>query len=353
MVTVLVGAATLVVAAPPAGAVVRRTATLHTTGAYVYVRNGPTSTNRIVAAVRQGTRLSVNCQVFGQGMAGRARTTGYWDKLTSGAYLSDAYVRWYPNRSVPWCSASGHRAVAAVYSRTATVTVHRGPDTRYAVVGRLSNRQRFGVACQQWGQRVQGPRTSSPIWNVLATGRQVPDALTLWRPGRPALPWCGQSPWSGPVSQSTFIRRVAPGAQAGQRAYRVPASVTIAQAILESGWGSSGLTRRDHNYFGIKCFGNPGQVAVGCRSYATHECGGGRCWKTRASFRVYRNLNGSMVDHGRWLAERPRYAGAFRYRLSPERFAMAIHRAGYATSPVYAANLIRIMRRYHLYRFNR
>ena len=49
----------------------------------------------------------------------------------------------------------------------------------------------------------------------------------------------------------------------------MPASVTIAQSILESGWGRSYLTRRDHSYFGIKCFGNAGTIALGCRSYAT------------------------------------------------------------------------------------
>ncbi|GGJ80668.1 hypothetical protein GCM10010123_08250 [Pilimelia anulata] len=299
-----------------------------------------------------GARLSVLCQMFGQNVAGRVRTTGYWNKLTTGAFISDGFVAWRPNRAVPWCSATGVRATATAYTRGTGVIIRRGPDTRHPAVGRLSNRQRFGVACQQWGQRVRGPATTSPIWNVLATGRQVPDALTLWRPGRPSLPWCGQAGWTVPPTPSNFIRRVAPGARMSQARYRVPASVTIAQAILESGWGKSLLTRRDHNYFGIKCFGAPGTIAIGCRGYATHECGGGKCWRTRATFRVYRNLAGSMLDHAKWLAERPRYRGAFRYYLSPGRFAAAIHRAGYATSPVYARNLIRIMSRYNLYRFN-
>jgi flagellar protein FlgJ len=150
-----------------------------------------------------------------------------------------------------------------------------------------------------------------------------------------------------------FITRVAPGARRGARRYRVPASVTIAQAILESGWGRSRLTRRDHNYFGIKCFGRPGLIAIGCRSYATHECGRGRCWRTRAHFRAYRNASGSMADHGHFLVVNPRYRGAFRHWRKPDRFAVAIHRAGYATSPTYARNLIRIMRRYDLYRYDR
>jgi flagellar protein FlgJ len=48
----------------------------------------------------------------------------------------------------------------------------------------------------------------------------------------------------------------------------VPASVTIARSILESGWGESDLSKNDNNYFGIKCFeGDPGPIATGCRTY--------------------------------------------------------------------------------------
>ena len=60
-----------------------------------------------------------------------------------------------------------------------------------------------------------------------------------------------------------------------------------------------------------------------------------------------------MVDHGRFLVVNPRYRGAFRFTRSRNRFAVAIHRAGYATSPTYARKLIRIMKRHNLYRFDR
>jgi flagellar protein FlgJ len=133
----------------------------------------------------------------------------------------------------------------------------------------------------------------------------------------------------------------------------VPASVTIAQAILESGWGRSGLSLVDHNYFGIKCFGSPGTIAIGCRSYPTTECNGNRCYRTTAQFRVYRTTADSFADHGRFLVVNQRYRKAFAYLKDPNRFAIEIHKAGYATSPTYSKNLIALMKLYNLYRFDK
>ena len=60
------------------------------------------------------------------------------------------------------------------------------------------------------------------------------------------------------TSQQTFISEIAPGAMAAQSRYGIPAAVTIAQAIDESGWGQSALAIRDHNLFGIKGTGPAG-----------------------------------------------------------------------------------------------
>ena len=129
--------------------------------------------------------------------------------------------------------------------------------------------------------------------------------------------------------------------------------MTIAQSILESGWGRSGLTRRDHSYFGIKCFGTPGTIAVGCRTYATTECEGDRCFPTTAAFRAYRNAAGSFADHGNFLKVNSRYQNAFKYSTNPDQFAREIHKAGYATSPSYANDLIALMKQYNLYRYDK
>ena len=133
----------------------------------------------------------------------------------------------------------------------------------------------------------------------------------------------------------------------------MPTSVTIAQAIHESGWGRSGLNRDGNSYFGMKCFGSPGIIATGCRPYATTECSQESCYGTRASFRIYTNVWASFKDHGLALATLARYRKAFRYVNDPNRFAIEIHKAGYATGPTYAKSLIRIMKQYNLYRFDR
>lgn len=158
---------------------------------------------------------------------------------------------------------------------------------------------------------------------------------------------------AGPVDTEAFLRRVAKPARRSHQRHQVPASVTIAQAILESGWGRSRLASVDRNYFGIKCSaGQPGPIASGCRSYETSEHDGKGYHRVIAKFRVYRTVGGSFRDHGAFLKNNTRYRAAFRYSRAPERFARAIAAAGYATSPTYADSLIGLMRRYDLYRFD-
>jgi flagellar protein FlgJ len=339
-------------------------ATVYTAGGPLNVRAGASLATRVVTRLPDGSRVRVLCKVYGQSVRGPARRSAYWDRLGPGRYVADAYLRWRrarpgparPDRSVAlrWCGSTGGPTTATVASAGGAVNARSGPGSRFRRLGRLANGRPLFVRCQRWGDRINGPRGATNAWYALPGGRYVAGALVAWAPSRPALPWCGQAPPTVPAAIPTgFLDRVSGPARLGMRRYRVPASVTIAQAILESGWGRSRLTRRDHNYFGIKCFGEPGPIALGCRSYPTHECGGGRCWRTRAQFRAYRNAAGSMADHGRFLVVNPRYRGAFRHTRSPDRFARAIHRAGYATSPTYARNLIRLMRRYDLYRYDR
>ena len=141
-------------------------------------------------------------------------------------------------------------------------------------------------------------------------------------------------------------------AQASQREFKVPASVTLAQAILESGWGKSKLAVQDRNYFGIKCFGGPGGYAAGCRDYPTTECGSGGCGKTTASFRTYRTAADSFADHGAFLVSNSRYRPAFAHTGDPDRFAQEIAKAGYATDPAYPTKLIGLMRTHDLSRYD-
>ena len=148
------------------------------------------------------------------------------------------------------------------------------------------------------------------------------------------------------AAQQAFISRVAPGAIAAQQRYGIPAAVTIAQAIDESGWGQSVLATADHNLFGIKGAGPAGSDMLPTRE---HENG---AWVTRtAPFRVYRNTAESIEDHSRLLATGAAYQHAMASRHLPDAFANALTGV-YATDPDYGSNLIALMRLYNLYRYD-
>ncbi|MFN8521758.1 MAG: glucosaminidase domain-containing protein [Chloroflexota bacterium] len=150
--------------------------------------------------------------------------------------------------------------------------------------------------------------------------------------------------------ERAFILTVAPGARHSQRGTGVPASVTLAQAILESNWGRSRLATEARNLFGIKAFTRPGTDGVYAAN--TWEVYRGASVITREIFKAYKTIDDSIVDHGLWFIEQPRYAGALRVADDPRAFAYAINAAGYATDPAYAPKLIWLMNQHNLFAFD-
>lgn len=162
------------------------------------------------------------------------------------------------------------------------------------------------------------------------------------------------APRSGNAFTRTYIASVAPLAQREMREHGVPASVAIAQSVLESNWGRSTLSTNQHNYFGIKCSRRTSPLQFGCVQSQTLEyLSGERPTRVKASFRTYRSVSDSFLDHGLFLRTHQRYAGAFRHTGDPDAFVRAVARAGYATDPQYAATVTRLMREHDLYRFDR
>jgi flagellum-specific peptidoglycan hydrolase FlgJ len=148
------------------------------------------------------------------------------------------------------------------------------------------------------------------------------------------------------AAQQAFINEVATGAVKAQQRYGIPAAVTIAQAIDESGWGQSRLATQDNNLFGIKGTGPAGSVSLPSQEYLNGQ------WVTMtAPFRVYNNVAESIDDHSLLLATGSSYKQAMADRKSPDAFANDLTGV-YATDPSYGANLIRIMRLYNLYRYD-
>lgn len=139
-----------------------------------------------------------------------------------------------------------------------------------------------------------------------------------------------------------FIQSVAQGAIDGWNQYRVLPSITVAQAILKSGWGQSSLSTSAHNLFGIKGSYNGHSVVM-----RTREVYGGRSVYVNANFRAYANNSESVTDHGRFLNVNSRY----RNLLGDTNYvsvANKLRQDGYATDPSYANSLINLVRTYNL-----
>lgn len=140
------------------------------------------------------------------------------------------------------------------------------------------------------------------------------------------------------------------GAISSEKKYKVPASVTLAQIILESGGSYPGnlsqMAYETHNLFGIK-----GKGPAGSKKYPTTEYRNGVKIVVMADFRKYHNVAESIADHGKVLAGK-HYKKYTAGCTSSDEFAKAIHKAGYATSPVYSQTLITLMQQYDLYQFD-
>lgn len=123
--------------------------------------------------------------------------------------------------------------------------------------------------------------------------------------------------------------------------YGIPASITLAQGILESGAGNSSLTRRSNNHFGIKC-----HDWTGDRVYHDDD-------RRQECFRKYDNPNYSYRDHSLFLRNGARYNALFRLRVDDYKgWARGLKAAGYATDPRYPRKLINLIEEYELHQFD-
>lgn len=124
--------------------------------------------------------------------------------------------------------------------------------------------------------------------------------------------------------------------------WKVPASITLAQGLLESGAGKSELARKGNNHFGIKCHGWTGR-----RTYHDDD-------ETGECFRAYDNVKDSYDDHSQFLARQPRYKKLFSLSIENYRgWAYGLKECGYATSKTYAQQLINIIELYNLHQYDK
>ena len=149
----------------------------------------------------------------------------------------------------------------------------------------------------------------------------------------------------GPTSAMTrqeYIARYARLAVSEMNRSGIPASITLAQALLESDNGNSALAKASNNHFGIKCKSGWTGATIRHDDDEMQEC-----------FRKYSSVSDSYKDHSNFLRTQQRYAELFTYpRTDYRRWAQGLKAAGYATSPTYADNLIRIIEENNLTRFD-
>jgi flagellum-specific peptidoglycan hydrolase FlgJ len=142
-----------------------------------------------------------------------------------------------------------------------------------------------------------------------------------------------------------YIRRFAPVAIAEMKKFGIPASITLAQALLESNAGQSKLAEKANNHFGLKCFDK--------------RCKRGHCINhpdnTHKDFFVsYPNVWGSFRAHSKLLSDSDRYQSLFELGKHDFRaWANGLEQAGYATDELYAEKLIAIIQNLKLYKFDR
>ena len=140
-----------------------------------------------------------------------------------------------------------------------------------------------------------------------------------------------------------YIKKYAPLAVLEMHKYDIPASITLAQGILESGNGRSQLASKSNNHFGIKCHTGWKGAKVYHDDDEKGEC-----------FRKYKFVETSYKDHSEFLSGRRRYASLFKLRKSDYKgWAKGLKKAGYATDKKYPKKLIKIIEEYKLYEFDK
>lgn len=165
------------------------------------------------------------------------------------------------------------------------------------------------------------------------------------------------------IAKSDFIDTVGPMARANYRRTGILASVTMAQAILESGWGQSTLAENGNNLFGMKMSlsGNnwSGSAWDGINYYkkSTYEYGSGGRYSIKAKFRKYSCVEDSIEDHSAYLlgaknGSRKRYAGLTKTKSYKKQLTI-IKKGGYATSGSYVNDLCKVIRTYNLTKWDK
>ncbi len=158
------------------------------------------------------------------------------------------------------------------------------------------------------------------------------------------------------AQSNDFLSQAVALAREVQQHMRIPASVILAQSILETSWGRDPIA--PNNYFSLKAFEqhdgsvNYGLIATGWTWVSTPEWDGSKWVSRRERFRVYQTMADSFHDLGRLYTQNDRYAAAMHASDDPRQFAREIAAAGFATDPAYGDKLVEVMDKYNLFQYD-
>ncbi len=157
------------------------------------------------------------------------------------------------------------------------------------------------------------------------------------------------NPGKSVMSKTQFFNTIAPAAEEIYKQDKIFASITLAQAMLESSTGNSALTRKANNLFGIKAYNWTGKTI----KMQTKEHNDGTDIVTMGTFRSYDNWGESIEDHTNFLMENNTYKhhGVFKATSFAEQ-AKALQASGYATDPDYAKELVALIKEYNLDKYD-
>lgn len=144
---------------------------------------------------------------------------------------------------------------------------------------------------------------------------------------------------SGPSNAVAYVEQYKRIAVAESIRTGIPASIKLAQGILESGYGGSPLAKKSNNHFGIKC----GSGWNGKKIQYKGSC-----------YRVFKNGNDAYKEHSYFLVNSSRYKDLFKLKRNDYKaWAKGLRKAGYATNPKYPSILIELIERYKLYNYDK
>ena len=190
------------------------------------------------------------------------------------------------------------------------------------------------IGCKSKNKVVTAPKKKQIKTERVQERKEKPDTKTMIKP----------TPKNTSYEEivSIYIDNYSTIAKEEMVQYGIPASITLAQGILESGAGRAELSKKSNNHFGIKCH----KGWTGQKVYHDDD-------ELQECFRKYKDPKYSFRDHSLFLTQRSRYEGLFAYKKDDYKsWAKGLRKAGYATDPKYPEKLIRIIEKYELYTYD-